>query len=66
MTSRRPGTQLIEAAESSSVYSSAWCSRPCRVVDHGRALLDRDRADLGGELDVGTGRAIGENSTSSQ
>ena len=48
--------QLVEAGEVARVLLRGRVADRVGDVDHGRALGDRDRADLGGELDVGAGR----------
>ena len=48
--------QLVEAPEVVRVLLGGRVADRVGDVDHRGPLLDRDRADLGGELDVGTGR----------
>jgi len=48
--------QLVQAPEVVRILLRRRVADGVGDVDDGRALLDRDRADLGGELDVGPGR----------
>ncbi len=52
----QPRHQLVQAPQVLGVLLGRRVADRVGDVDHGRALLDRDRADLGGELDVGAGR----------
>ena len=54
LTQRRD--QLVEAAEVAGVLLRRGIADRVGDVDYRRALFDRDRADLGGEIDVGPGR----------
>ena len=53
------GHQLVEAAEVLGVLLGRRVADGVGDVDHRRPLLDRDRADLGRELDLGPGRVHG-------